>query len=128
MICLTRMTSFIVIIIIMGILGAAPAPVCASEWNRTATIMEASYAALSTIDCGQTIALSKQGVVETNLVLGDHPSKSNIIFYFAGTTLAHSIISYALPKDYRVVWQALTLGVEITATSMNYRSGIRLSF
>jgi hypothetical protein len=44
------------------------------------------------------------------------------------TLVVHGLVSHYLPKPYRKIWQSVSIGVEMAATTINYQAGICLGF
>jgi hypothetical protein len=63
---------------------------------------------------------------ETNPFLGQHPSDKRVLLTGGATMLVVGATWAVLPKDYRSIFAALVLGVEIAAISNNI--GVGLSF
>lgn len=105
-------------------------PVHASEWTKADTAWEAGYLVLHVIDWGQTRNISRRpdAYRELNPILGSHPSIERVNTYFALTAIAHTAISYALPADWRRGWQMVSIGMEATAVSNNYKIGLKIDF
>lgn len=94
------------------------------DWTSTNTVLQSTYTVLHVIDWGQTASMAKNGWQthkETNIVLGENPRPDDVHIYFAATLLAHTAISYALPRHWRETWQVLGIGVEAVVVGNNYR-------
>lgn len=52
-------------------------------------------------------------------VFNAHPKMRNVDKYFEAWMIVHPIISFALPKPYREIWQGGTIAFEIIVTSQN---------
>lgn len=112
------------------------------EWTKTDTALQSVYTVLHVIDWGQTNNQAKNDwrrVVgqhmggwdlyatreEINPILGKRPSVGKVNAYFASTLVAHTIISYVLPKPYRTLWQASTIGLELYVVGQNYNVAMK---
>ena len=110
-----------------------------SDWTITDTGLQLAYTTVHVMDWLQTrqIAANPDKWHETNPVLGEHPSKGKVDAYFATTLVAHTAISYLLPKEvdvmgYKVparnIWQMVWIGVEVGYVAHNYSLGIQAKF
>lgn len=100
------------------------------EWTTENTIMEASFLVLNTIDWGQTLDIAKNPdkFIETNLILGKHPTKNEINLYFLTWSILHPIIMYHLPKDYREISQFISISLSGQTIIQNFNLGLRINF
>ena len=90
--------------------------------------LELVFQAVLYADYRQTrvIAENPDKWIETNPILGDHPSKQRVRNYFIGAAIAHTGITALLPQGpYRTLWQVLSIGWEAGMVSANYRIGIK---
>lgn len=98
----------------------------ALAWDSTDTACELAYATAHVMDWRQTLDIKRHpGMYETNPILGRHPHDDKINAYFAGTLLAHAVVSYLLPGKYRHIWQGLSIGAEGYQVYANYQLGLR---
>jgi hypothetical protein len=72
-------------------------------------------------------------LVETNPILGQHPSDGKIAAYGAGVALLHAAITYEMvsndvPKPLVTAWELIGIAVEAGYTARNYRLGLRVKF
>ena len=118
------------LLVILFALSLASTSRAADKWTPTDISMEAASVALTVIDWGQTLDISNQPgrIKETNCILGNRPRRGEINAYFPAVMLIHGVVSHYLPKPYRNIWQAVTIGVELAATSINYQAGLRIGF
>lgn len=94
------------------------------DWAR-----QAAFWTLLAIDYGQTRDIKNNpGMYETNPLLGKHPSDERIRNYFIGAAIGHAAIAYVLPREYRVAWQWVWIGVEAGYVAHNYNIGLRTDF
>lgn len=107
---------------------AAPAAQ-AAEWSSSDTWSEVAYQGLLAVDCRQTW----QGSVthpdqfeETNPIMGPNPSKRRVIGVCVASSAGHYLISRALPDDWRVLWQSVTIFAELYAVDNNINAGLGL--
>ena len=128
-------------LLIVLLLLVAPTTASADEWTKTDTALQTTYAVVHLADWLQTISINKQDggsygkigeysiqYVETNPLLGKHPSNDRVNAYFATTLLLHTAISYVLPDPYRNIWQTVWIGVEAAQVVRNYNVGIRVAW
>lgn len=123
-----------------------------AEWDKTDTALQATYTVLHIIDWGQTRWIAKNPYIyndktfttsygeiihysdsfkenpEANFILGRHPSVNKVNIYFASTLIAHTTVSYILPKKYRTYWQLTTIGFESAVIGHNFKAGIKFEF
>lgn len=102
----------------------------AQEWTDTDTAYEAVYLVLHTADWAQTryIAAHSEQFNEDNQFLGNDPSDSEVNRYFILTGLLHTGIAYALPEKWRRGFQIVTISIEASVVSHNYRIGVNMNF
>lgn len=108
---------------------AAPAAAIAGDWSGADTARELGYQGLLAVDCRQTW----QGSVmhpgqfqETNPIMGPNPSKGRVIGACVASSAGHYLISRALPDDWRVLWQSVTIFAELYAVDNNLNAGLGL--
>jgi hypothetical protein len=100
----------------------------AENWSKTDTAYEVVYVGLTIIDWGQTRNIVREHYEESNIILGKHPSMSEVDTYIPLAIVAHAVIAAALPPKYRRYWQVLWIGVEAGATINNAKLGLRIEF
>jgi len=101
----------------------------ANDWTGTDTAFQVTYSIVHILDWGQTLDIeNRPGIIETNPILGEHPSRSDINIYMASTLIGHAVVSYALPQGWRRAWQAAGIGLELAMLGNNYRLGLRMGF
>lgn len=107
-----------------------PCNLYADEWTREDTYREVAYLALHVADWGQTLEIADHPEKwhEHNPVLGSHPSRGEVNAWFIATGLLHPVVSYALPRPYREIWQYSTIVLEIGVTAHNASIGIGIGF
>jgi hypothetical protein len=72
-------------------------------------------------------------LIETNPILGQHPSDAKIAVYAASAALLHAAVTYELvsqdvPKPVIRAWEYLSIGVEAGFVAHNYSIGLRMKF
>lgn len=100
------------------------------DWNKKDTIFQGAFTALHLADWSQTIHISNNPdkFMEINGYLGRHPGREGIHRYMGSILIAHSAISYLLPRKWRNGWQFMTAGAKLTSVLRNYNIGIRFDF
>lgn len=95
--------------------------------------LEFVFDAALTADMLTTADIHNTKWVETNPLLGEHPSAGKIAAYGAGVALIHAAITYEMvsndvPKPIIYVWELIGIGVEVSYTAHNYRLGCKMRF
>jgi hypothetical protein len=108
------------------LLVLAQAPTCAAP--TAVLIGELGYDALLALDARQTIEGVRQGYVETNPLLGSHPSSGAVERHMLIAAAAHALISCLLPPRLRTSWQVSTIVVEGAVVAHNAYVGVRVNF
>jgi hypothetical protein len=100
------------------------------KWTKTNTMLELSWLALDIVDWGQTLHIAKNPdeFHETNPLLGDHPSVSEVNRHFIIGAVIHAGFSYVLPRKYREVFQIFSIGWTGNTVKRNYNIGLRMNF
>lgn len=108
---------------------AAPAH-GADPWSARDVALQATYTALHVMDWGQTryIATHPERHFERNPLLGRHPHKDKVDLYFAGTLVAHTVVTHLLPKEWRPWWQGVTIALEGSCVGWNIAGGVKVRF
>jgi transcriptional regulator with XRE-family HTH domain len=104
-------------------------PAVAAEWSTGDTWRELAYQGLLAVDCRQTWQGSvthPEQFQETNPVMGPNPSKRRVIGVCVASSAGHYLISRALPNDWRVLWQSVTIFAELYAVDNNVNAGLGL--
>jgi hypothetical protein len=118
-----------VIIILMIIVGINYNQVRAFDaWTKEDTAYQLTLTSLLLVDWAQTREMVKDGRIELNPILGDHPSMKKVNTLIPLSILGHYLVSRVLSSKYRRVWQCVWIGVELNAVSSNYMAGIRFEF
>ena len=104
----------------------------AQAWTDKDTAWEVAYLTAHIADWGQTLDISAQcstgAYSETNKILGSCPSGQKVNAYFLGTALLHYGVAQMLPGNYRRMFQAGTLAMEIGFVSNNTKIGLNVKF
>lgn len=116
--------------LLLAIILMFPSVSFADEWTSDDTKRQAVYLTLHAVDWMQTRHIAKNPTLfsESNPLLGRHPSVSKVNKYFIATALMHTGISYALPPEYRKVFQYITIGVQAGYVTHNYNVGVKIGF
>jgi len=61
---------------------------------------------------------------ETNPILGKHPSAGEVNRYFLASAIVHVAVSWALPKEWKPVWQYAGIVVQTSVTVKNNEMGL----
>ena len=101
-----------------------------SPWSKKNTILEITQQSILLIDLNQTLQIiDDPRRYETNVVLGEHPSKDQVIGYFVLSGLIHAGISYVLPEPLRTGWQTSTIIVTLPCVIHNkFTIGLGIKF
>lgn len=95
---------------------------------------ETAYQVLNAMDVAQTIRGPVQHpgcYVETNALLGEHPSAAKVAVWGAAVGALHYGVSLFLdrqdaPKWLRATWQALSLGSKVSTVVQNRQQDVRV--
>lgn len=90
-------------------------------------ILQGVYTIVTCIDWAQTKKGTKDGYREGNPFLGKYPTQERIDTLIGAAILAHTGITYALPRKFRPFWQVFWIGVEYDAINHNRAQGIRVN-
>ncbi len=107
------------------------------EWTWRDTALETAWAAFWLVDWKQTQQIARghwEGsrddrfkIHETNRFLGREPTTGRVNSYFATCLVLHPVISYALPKPYKTIWQGITVIYEADMVQDNRDLGLGVS-
>ena len=109
----------------------------ADAWSKSDVTREIAYLALHVADWGQTrniVLRSDTGCdgdstcIERNPLLGRNPSIKRVDTYFAFTAVAHAVVGYYLPPNWRSGWQMVTIGMEAGIVGHNFSIGLKMDF
>lgn len=115
---------YLATISVLGPLNGLAAPLSDVE-----TAKQVAYSALHYLDYRQTRNIAAHSELEEkNFFLGPHPSNKQINKYFATTLIAHWAITYAMPQEYRSLWQNSTIMLEVTVIGHNKQIGLSFNF
>jgi len=99
----------------------------AGEWTTQDAMMQGALSLSLGVDYLQTIEITRNdNYYETNLILGKHPTKTDVGLYFSGCLVGSYLIARALPRRYRTIFQGIVIGGQISTIIRNYQLGIRI--
>jgi len=99
-------------------------------WDRNDTLREVAWQGLHLVDWGQTLNIAKEPTLyhEINPLMGKHPSVGKVNTYMCLSALTHLGVSALLPKEYRIYWQWISIGVTSGLIIHNYNIGLKVRF
>jgi len=103
----------------------------AGDWTTVDTVWQSAYTLALIGDCAQSRDAANYypyKYMETNPVLGEHPSKGRIDNVCLATAIGHLGISYLLPAPWRRVWQVGTTVVEVGVVIHQHSIGLKFQF
>ena len=117
--------AYILLFILLVIPGCAHDP-----WTKEQIALQSAATAFTVVDWGQTLDIAKKPneYIETNPVLGKHPSEGRVNTYFAIATLGQIAIAHILPDKWRKRWLGANIMVEGYFVQGNYKLGLRVNF
>ena len=102
------------------------------NWTTNDSYREAAFLTLLLVDYKQTIVIAEnpRKYKESGIswAIGEHPTNTAVTNYFSLIAIAHPLITYYLPAEWRKGFQYLTIGEKIPAVVGNYNVGIRIAF
>jgi hypothetical protein len=99
-------------------------PTGPEAWTTADTVMQATFLALMVVDWRQTLRASEGGrFYETNPILAATPTRSSVNGLFLTTACLHTLASLALPPKPRRVWQAISIGFQLSSVAHNFSVG-----
>lgn len=103
-------------------------PVHAGEpWDAVDATLGATAAAALVVDWRQTREI-RAPMIETNRILGEHPSTARIDGYFIGAALVGYLIADALPRPWRRAFLTGGAVIELTVVRKNRLIGLHWGF
>ena len=101
-----------------------------ADWTASNDVMEVTFLALMAADAATTEDIKNYpGYYETNPILGRHPGDDRIVAYFASTAFLEWTVARALPVEYRGIFQASAIGLEIYSVGNNMTIyGLKVKF
>lgn len=102
--------------------------------NAHTPITEWVYQGAAFADMLTTLDIKNHpNLVETNPLLGQHPSDARVLGYFAATGTLHYLFTRELvrenvPAPIVQTWEALGISLEVGMVAHNYSIGLRIGF
>ncbi len=93
---------------------------CTPSWKARDTALELSFVASAAIDWHQTMWITDT-CRETNPMIGRCGNVIAPSIYFPIAIAVHAAIAYILPRPWREVFQAFTVGMEASTIYSNYQ-------
>ena len=107
----------------------------AENWTKADTAWQATFLAVTTVDWMQTRWMTRHDWQwdgeyhkEMNPILGSHPSIKKVDTLIPLGMVAHTLVSMALPPDYRRIWQCVWIGIEGAYVYNNYNIGVKIAW
>ena len=101
----------------------------AEPMSRQDIALEATYMAFHVADWGQTRDITMSpNYGEGNHILGRDPSIERINRYFLSTAILHAGIVKSLSKEYRTIFQTITISIEAGFVRHNASVGMKVNF
>jgi hypothetical protein len=101
----------------------------ASDWTEEDTYRQLGVYSTLLLDYSQTKDIKNHpNLYEKNPILGKHPTDKKINKYFLSVGIAHTLVAYNLPPDYRKTFQYATIGIEIVQIVKNRQLNLRFEF
>jgi len=102
------------------LLAAAPAAAL-DEWTAADTSFQLGVTTLLVADWALTVDFLSRPVpgVETNALLGPHPSRLAVSAYMAGWIVGSAAVARILSQPWRRIWQVTIGAVEVAAVGNN---------
>jgi hypothetical protein len=97
------------------------------------TTLEIAYDVAATADMLTTLDIKKHpALMETNPIMGQHPSDAKVLTYFAATDILHAMVTHELvqgnaPSVLIKAWEYVSIGVETGFAAHNYSIGLRVA-
>jgi len=104
-----------------------PSVCFAGDWTTTDTAWQAAYTTALALDCGQARDQRPQ-FEERNPLLGKYPSKGRIDNMCLASAIGHFGVSYALPTEWRRIWQIGSVAAEIVVIKHQYQVGLKFTW
>lgn len=115
--------------IIAILLYLIPLTASADEWTTADTYRQAVFTAVDLMDWRQTQDIARHpNLEETNPLLGKHPTNAKINQMLVATYAIQLGVAYALPENYRAIWQYSSIAWELVMVGNNRRLGLKIGF
>ncbi len=112
-----------------------------SDFSRQDWILQGVFTGLVYVDYRQTVdfidykkttesecCIRTVEYKETNFILGENPTRNEVNALIFIGLLSHTIALWAIPSEYRVYWQSISITMEINAVSANHRNGFKVQY
>ncbi len=93
-----------------------------ATWSRTDTVLEATFGATLAADYLQTRQVTADGK-EGNPVMGHRGERMPPAVYFPAVAVAHVAAARCMPRPWRTIFQAFTVGWQVDAIHTNWDAG-----
>lgn len=90
-----------------------------TPWQKRDTALEVAFVAVAAIDWKQTIWITEH-CYETNPMIGRCGELISPSIYFPIAIVLHAAVAALLPRPWREVFQAFTIGMEASTVYMNH--------
>lgn len=102
----------------------------ANNWTTHDTYRHIALTGLKAVDMMQTlkIADNPDRYYERNPILGDHPSREEVLAYFGVSYLAVTTAAIFLPPEIRPYLQYAVIGVSAACVGNNLSIGLGMGF
>ncbi len=127
----TRMVILICTISLFWLTLSTATARASEPWDKADKFMFMNFLALSVVDWGQTVDISKRPdeyYEKYNWILKGHPTTLKTHLYFASSILANYLIVDFLPKTWRKVWMGGGIALELFMTANNASIGLNMRF
>ena len=113
-----------ILVILLLLTGCATDP-----WSKQDIALEAAYMLVTAADLNQTLQIKDHpGMIETNPLMGEHPTDGRIYSHFATCAVLHVLVVDLLPSKYRGMFQMLGIGFESSVVYHNNQLGLSIKF
>lgn len=94
-----------------------------TPWRPQDTVLETAFIASIAVDWHQTMTITGD-CSEANPVIGPCGHSVPPEIYFPITVLVHAVVARVLPPPWRELFQAFTIGLEVSTIWGNQMSGV----
>lgn len=96
--------------------------------NNEEITLEVAFVIVTCMDWDLTRRFRAKGIKEMNPFLGPEPTPAQVDLGIGSAILAHVLITYFLPHEFRRVWQGLFIALELNAVSNSYKLSIEYNY
>ena len=115
------------VLLLLSVTTHAQESVYFTDFNKQDWIMQSTFVFVTCLDWAYTKQFRSEGIYELNPILGSEPTQEEVDTYMFTGIVAHTLVSYFLPKKYRPYWMGSFIITEVWAVNQSYRIGIRIS-